>query len=85
MPVELFVRPAPAAAIRDTSPAGVPLVALTVILKLTGCPCVTVIGLAPGGLAPVDSKSVVVLGVKFDFQFLTKFATLTEPKPVAKS
>src|ERR1039458_2458260 len=85
MPVELLVRSAPSGAIRETSPVGVPPVAPTVILKLTACPCATVIGLVPGGLAPVDSKRVVVLGVKFDFQLFTKLATLTEPSPVAKS
>ena len=33
----------------------------------------------------VESDSVVADVVKLEVQLLTKFATLTEPKPVAKS
>ena len=51
-------------------------------VKLTGCPCVSVMGLVAG---LVDSVRDVVGLVKLDFQLLTKFATLTEPNPVAKS
>ena len=52
------------------------------MVKLIGCPWVSVMGLVAG---LVESDRVVVEGVKFEFQLFTKFATLTEPKPVAKS
>jgi hypothetical protein len=68
--------------INETSPVGDPLPELTLTVKLIGCPCVNVSGLVAG---VVESERVVVGTVKFDFQLLTKLATLTEPNPVAKS
>ena len=53
------------------------------MVKFTGWPCANVMGLV-GGL--VESESVVVVGMKqAEFQLFTKFATFTEPNPVAKS
>ena len=81
MPVLLF-EAVPACAMRETSPAGVPLPEATPMVKSTGCPCTCVMGLVVG---VVESERVVVVVVKLDFQLFTKFATLTEPNPVAKS
>ncbi len=51
-------------------------------VKLIGWPCVRVMGVVTG---LVESARVILEGVKFEFQLFTKFATLTEPNPVAKS
>jgi hypothetical protein len=74
----------PVCAISETSPAGVPVPELgaTLMVKSTGCPCVKTMGLVAG---LVESDSVVVDVVKLEVQLLTKFATLTEPNPVARS
>ena len=72
----------PVCAISEPSPAGVPLLAATLIVKLIGWPCVNVMGLVAG---VVESERVVEDGVKLDFQLFTKLATLTDPNPVAKS
>ena len=66
--------------IRDTLPVGVPvpLLAVTAISTLTACPWVIVVGLR--------LVIVVVVGRKvIEFQWLTRLATLTEPRPVARS
>ena len=81
MPVTL-VELLPVCAIRETSPAGVPLPEVTSIVKLIACPWVRVMGLVAG---LVESARVAVEGVKFEVQLFTKFAALTEPKPVARS
>ena len=54
----------------------------TLTVKLIGCPCVSVMGLVAG---VVKSERLVVVVVKLEVQLLTRFATLTEPNPVAKS
>jgi hypothetical protein len=56
----------------------VPLLGTTVTLKLTGVPCEMLV---------VESiKNVVVVGLNVTlFQFETRFATLIDPSPVAKS
>jgi len=82
MPV-LLLGLLPVCAISETSPVGVPLPEPGAILmmKLTGWPWVSVIGLVAGS---VESDRLVVDGVKFEVHLLTKFATLTEPNPVAR-
>jgi hypothetical protein len=72
-------------AISETSPVGVPVPeeGATVMLTLTACPCVSVMGLVAG---VVESERVVVEGVKLtEVQLFTRFAALTEPNPVAMS
>jgi hypothetical protein len=69
----------PVCAMSETLPVGVPLPepGATVMVKLTVCPWMRVVG--------ERELSVVVVVVKLEVQLLTKFATLTEPNPVAKS
>src|SRR5271157_266655 len=81
MPVRLLEL-LPVCAMRETPPVGVLLPAATLMVKLTGWPCVSVMGLVAG---LVESERVVEDGVKLDFQLFTKLATLTDPNPVAKS
>jgi hypothetical protein len=83
MPVTLLELP-PVCAISETSPAGVPVPEprATLMVKLTGWPCVSVTGLVAGLVA---SDRLVVEVVKLDVQLLTRFATLTDPNPDAKS
>ncbi len=84
MPVTLLVL-LPVCAMSETSPVGVPAPdwGATWMLRLTGWPCVRVMGLVAG---VVESESVVVVGAKLtELQFFTRFAALTEPSPVAKS
>ncbi len=54
-----------------------PVVGATWMVKLTGCPCWRLAG---------ERLKLVVVGVKLtDAQFFMRFATFTDPSPVAKS
>ena len=63
--------------ISDTGPFGVPDEELALIVTLTDWPWVMTVG---------DRLSVVAVGAKLtEAQFFTRFVTLTEPSPVARS
>jgi hypothetical protein len=69
-----------AGASSDISPVGmpVPVLGATITLKLTGVPC--------GKLVVEFIENVVVVGLNVTlFQFDTRFETLIDPIPVAKS
>src|SRR5579864_4732522 len=71
----------PIAAIKATSPVGVVLFDVTFPPTATEAPCVMVIG-----VETPFSVSVVLVALKIALlHAVTKFATLTEPRPVAMS
>ena len=69
--------PFDANALIETLPVGVPVVALTFTVAVTGLPCVIVMG---------DNERLVEVERKVELlQLLTRFAALTLPRPLARS